>query len=251
MNRRIIAFLALAAALGALFVWLGFWQLDRRDERRALNEERKRHLELPTVPVIELVGENDAVNRRASVDGAPDFENEIVLTGRSRSGSPGIHILTPVRLPGNDTAVLVNRGWVYSADASTVDLKRWRETRTVFSGFTQRLPITAPTTAPPRGRAVRQLSHPGIARLLPYPVRSLYVVAQDTAASDSTPARLETPLLGEGPHLSYAIQWFSFAAIAIIGAVAVAIRGSPAPRDGAQLAGDDAGRKGAGSKSLH
>ena len=251
MSRRIVAFLALAAALGAVFVWLGFWQLDRRDERRALNDARTRQLSLPPVPVTDLVSQQDAVDRRASVSGVPDLENEIVLTGRSRSGSPGVHILTPVRLPGRDTAVLVNRGWVYSADATTVDLRRWRETRMVFNGFTQRLPGTKPTGAPPRGRAVRQLSYPGIARLLPYPVHSLYVVAQDSAASDSTPARLESPLLGDGPHLSYAIQWFSFAAIAIIGAAAVAIRGSHASRGGAQLATEATGRKGAGSKPLH
>lgn len=250
MNRRIIAFLALAAALGALFVWLGFWQLDRREERRALNAARMRQLALPPVHVIELVSQSDAINRRATVSGVPDFPNEIVLTGRSRSGSPGVHILTPVRIPGRDTAVLVNRGWVYSADARRVDLRRWREPGTVFSGFTQRLPGTAPTSAPPLERAVRQLSHPGVARLLPYPVHSLYIVAQDSAANDSTPARLATPLLGDGPHLSYAIQWFSFAAIAIIGA-AVVIRVRQAPRDGAQLARENGGTKSTGSNSLH
>lgn len=251
MTRRIVAFLVLAGALGALFVRLGFWQLDRREERRALNDERTRQLSLPPLPVTDLAARRDAVNRRATVSGVPDVENEIVLTGRSRNGSPGIHILTPMRLPGHDTAVLVNRGWVYSADARTVDLTRWREARTAFSGFTQRLPVTMPTGAPPRGRAVRQLTYPGITRLLPYPVHPLYVVAQDSAAGDSTPARLEAPLLGDGPHLSYAIQWFAFAAIAIIGGAVVVIRGRQASRDGAQLATERNGRKGADAKSLH
>ena len=40
----------------------------------------------------------------------------------------------------------------------------------------------------------------------------------------STTARLPPPALDEGPHLSYAIQWFSFAAIALIGGTAVAVR---------------------------
>lgn len=236
MNRRLIAFVALAVALGALFVRLGFWQLERRVERRTLNERVRRQLALPPVPVTELLAQRDAVNRRVSVTGAPDFANEIVVTGRSRSGSPGVHVLTPLRLPGRDTAVLVHRGWVYSADAATVDLEKWRETRVTFTGQTLRLPSVEGPGTPARGRAVRQLSHPGIARLLPYPVHALYVVAQDSAAADSTPVRLGTTLLGEGPHLSYAIQWFCFAAIAIIGAAVVVVRSGQAMRDGAQLA---------------
>jgi cytochrome oxidase assembly protein ShyY1 len=50
-----------------------------------------------------------------------------------------------------------------------------------------------------------------------------YLVSQDSAA-DTTPARLAPPALDDGPHLSYAIQWFSFAVIAIVGAGIVAYR---------------------------
>ena len=63
--------------------------------------------------------------------------------------------------------------------------------------------------------------------LLPYPVSPLYLVA--TVADTTKPvrervARLPAPTLDEGPHLSYAIQWFAFAAIALIGGATVAVR---------------------------
>jgi cytochrome oxidase assembly protein ShyY1 len=45
-------------------------------------------------------------------------------------------------------------------------------------------------------------------------------VSQDSAA-DTTPARLAVPALDDGPHLSYAIQWFSFATIALVGSYVV------------------------------
>lgn len=236
MTRRLVAFVALAVVLGALFVRLGVWQLDRRDERRVANARVMAQLRRAPVPIIELVTAADAVHRRASVAGAPDFENEIVVTGRSRSGSPGVHILTPVRVPGEDTAVLVNRGWVYSADAASVDLDRWREMRSSFTGFTLRLTDAEPAGMTPRGRAVRHLARSGIGRLLPYPVHGLYLVAQDSAVGDSVPVRLDTPLPSDGPHLSYAIQWFAFAAIALIGAAAVVRRAKSTTRDGAHLA---------------
>lgn len=236
MTRRLVAFVALAVVLGAIFVRLGIWQLDRRTERRALNAGLSAQLGRGPVPIIELLAESDAANRRASVAGTPDHANEIIVTGRSRSGSPGVHILTPIRLPGRDTAVLVNRGWVYSADAATVDLNRWLETRTSFTGFTQRMSRAEAVATAPRGRAVRQLSYPGISRLLPYPVHDIVLVAQDSATGHNTPVRLEAPLLNDGPHLSYAIQWFAFAAIALVGAAVVVRRARHATRDGAQLA---------------
>jgi len=64
--------------------------------------------------------------------------------------------------------------------------------------------------------------------LLPYPVSRVYLVA--TAQDTTKPvaervARLPTPALDEGPHLSYAFQWFAFAAIALIGGATVAVRG--------------------------
>jgi surfeit locus 1 family protein len=240
VTRRLGAFVALAIALGALFVRLGVWQLDRRAERRALNERLREHLALPPIPITELLPDSGAENRRAMVSGTPDFGGEIIVTGRSRNGSPGVHILTPLLLPGRDTAVLVNRGWVYSPDATTVDLTRWREPHGSFTGFTQRLSTRAPAGgAAPRGRAVRQLSRSAVARLVPYPVHDLYLVARDSAAGDSVPVRLAPPALSDGPHLSYAIQWFAFAAIAVIGAAAVVRRASDTMRAGAQLAERD------------
>ena len=241
MTRRLVAFVALATVLGALFVRLGFWQLDRRAERRAMNQNVADRLRIPAVPFEELLSDPDATNRRAAVRGMPDFDNEVIVTGKSRNGSPGVHILTPFRVAGSDTAVLVNRGWVYSPDAATVDLNRWREQRSTFAGFIQRLPMTEPAAASggrsvARARALRVPSVPAVERLLPYHVHSLYLVAQDSAAGDSVPVRLEPAVPSDGPHLSYAIQWFAFAAIALIGAAAVVRRERALTRTGAQLA---------------
>ena len=224
--------------LGVLFVRLGLWQLDRRGERRAINDRVHAQLSRTPVSLIDLGADTDAVGRRATLTGTPDFAHEIIVAGRSRNGSPGVHILTPFRLPGRDTAVLVNRGWVYSPDAASVDLDRWREPRSGFSGFTQRLPEAGPGGSSANRRTVRQLTHAGVQRHLPYPVKALYLVAQDSVSGDGTPVRLEPPVLSDGPHLSYAIQWFAFAAIALIGAGAVVWRARRDARNGAQLAGE-------------
>jgi surfeit locus 1 family protein len=212
------AFVALAIGLAALFIRLGFWQLDRRDDRSAENAARRIALEKPAVPFSQL-GDDDPPERHTIVEGTPDYDNEFVHTGRSRNGSPGVHIFTPVRIAGDDRAVLVNRGWVYAADAATVDLSRWREKRTVFRGYSRRLP-PGDAVADEKRRGLRALVLNGAVRLVPYPIRPVYVVSLDSA-SDNVPARLPPPVLNDGPHLGYAVQWFCFAAIALFGAAIV------------------------------
>ena len=218
MNLRTGAFVALAVLMAAVFVRLGVWQLDRHAQRKAFNADRAARLAMAPAPFDSVRRLREGWMRQAMVEGQPDYAGEFLITGRSRNGSPGVYIMTPLRITGNDTAVLVNRGWVYAADAATADLSRWRESRTLFSGHTDTLPSPA---GPPqlKGRGLRSLSNNGVDSLLSYPYYSLYLVAHDSVPDG--PARLSQPALDGGPHLSYAIQWFCFAAIAIGGAVIV------------------------------
>jgi len=215
-----VVFVVLAVVLAALFVRLGFWQLARLGERRALNAVTVTRLEQGEAPFAQLRREASPAQRRAVLEGVPDTVNEFMVTGRSRNGSPGVHILTPVRVVGSDTAVLVNRGWVYAADAATADLARWRESRGVFHGYAVQLASSGMTPVV-KGRSLRPLGVDGVRQLVPYPVSDLYLVSADSQ-TEKTPARLPPPALDEGPHRNYAIQWFAFAAIALVGAGIVA-----------------------------
>lgn len=233
MPRRIIPFLVIAALAAALFVRLGFWQLSRLHERRERNRPLQARLarsqvELRSLPV------DSAQYRRVSVHGTLDTAHELVLAVRSYQGSPGVYLLTPMRIAGSDTAVLVNRGWVYAADGMTVDLQRWRESDTLYTGYAELIPERVGTraVAPVPSRAerpnlLRRLDREALLKALPYPVAPVYIVT--TAPDSSTPTtqrvvRLGLPVLDEGPHLGYAFQWFSFATIAIVGAGLVAHR---------------------------
>jgi len=234
---RVGTFVALAVVLAAVFIRLGFWQLARLEQRRARNAHIASRL---AEPVRAFDASRDSASfSRVTLTGTPDYQNEIVLTGRSRNGSPGVHILTPVQRPNTDTAVVVLRGWVYAPDAASADLSRWHEARSEFHGYVMQLPPST-TAHSGSGRKLRALSLPAVRGLLPYPVSAQYVVSQDTA-SDRTPARLAAPALDDGPHLSYAIQWFSFAMIAIVGAAIVAFRARVSP-DGNERGGQRVGQ---------
>jgi surfeit locus 1 family protein len=227
MSRRTVIFCALAIGAAALFVRLGFWQLSRLHERRAHNAVVAAQRLDPPVDFRALPRDTAAAHYRAArVEGRYDYANEVVLASRTRGGSPGAEIFTPVRLAGNDTAVLVDRGWVYSPDGATVDLARWREGDSAnVAGYVETyMADNGVTTSAFGPRVVRRASRTEIAAKVPYPVAPYYLIATSDSAGRDHPARRAQPVLDEGPHRSYAIQWFAFALIAIGGAAAVVLR---------------------------
>jgi len=160
--------------------------------------------------------------RRVRITGVADYEHELVYAARTHRGSPGINLLTPIRIAGSDTAVLLNRGWVYSGDAATVDLTRWHERDSTFEGYVDEFPRLAGSTFTGKPNIIARLSYDVVAKALPYPVAPVYVVmTSDSATAADRVARLGAPPLDEGPHFSYAVQWFAFALVALIGAAVV------------------------------
>jgi len=187
---------------------------------------------MPAAPALEAMRDTATTQyRRATATGTFDWDNELSLASRTREGSPGVNILTPLRVPGTDSAVLINRGWVYAPDAMSVDLARWREPNdATVTGYLLEIPHgghgTVSATSSPR--VVRRLEYDSVAKRLPYPVAPYILVATENRSAgspptsrDSTPARLPPPLMDEGPHLGYAIQWFAFAVIGLVGAAVV------------------------------
>jgi surfeit locus 1 family protein len=217
---RVKVFVVIAALLAALFVRLGLWQLDRRHERQARNALITARLDSAEVDVTALPRDSARARfRRVRVTGIADYEHELIYAARSYRGSPGVNLLTPMRIAGKDTAVLVNRGWVYAPDGVTVDEAKWRERDSTFTGYVEELPSTAGASYASRPRVIARLSYDAVAKAVPYPVAPVYVVVLgDSAIAPDRLARLTVPPLGEGPHLNYAIQWFAFALIALAGA---------------------------------
>jgi surfeit locus 1 family protein len=213
----------IAVGFAALCISLGFWQLRRLAERKRQNTFLLSRRVAPPVDLDQLPPDTTLAHfRRVHVAGAPDYSHEIILTLRGRDGSPGVNILTPLRRLNNDTAVLLNRGWVYAPDGITVDTKKWREADTIRGeGFVEVFPTKGPFDAPnpARPRSFRRLDRQALVKIFPYPIANYYVVMTDSSSRPDVPPRVEPAPLDEGPHRSYAIQWFSFATISIIGLV--------------------------------
>jgi surfeit locus 1 family protein len=229
MNRRNVLAAVLAIVTALVFSRLGVWQLHRLHERRARNAALAARLKTPPVPLAQLPTDSAGAHwRRVLVHGTYDFDHEIVLSGRTNDGSPGVQILTPLHPDSGGPAVLVNRGWVYSPDAATVDLGKWDEPpRATVSGYVEDFVQGGRGIArlPSHPNAWTRLDAKELRAAFPFPIVPYYLVELDTLAesrrvqriASTTPVRLELPAMDDGPHLNYAIQWFTFAVVALVG----------------------------------
>jgi len=238
--RTLLALLAVLV-MAAVCVRLGFWQLARLREKQALNAGLATARQAPPLVVAgELPPLSTARHRMIELRGAFDESRQFLLTGRARAGAPGVEVVTPLRVSGATAAVLVNRGWLPAPDAATARPQEFPEPgeRTV-RGSVEDLPhraAGAPLRAGGDDRvtlwSARWLDADSVRARLPYPVAD-YVVRQAPAPGvPDRPLRSEPRPHNEAMHMSYAMQWFLFAAILLGGSATLAWsrrRGSTPP----------------------
>ena len=242
MLRRLVpsrgygALLILAVLLAALFVRLGFWQLHRLHERQDFKESVLRAEGAPVRPLGRVVSMHSDPDRvayhRVAVRGRYLPGDEIVLYGRALHEEPGNHVLTPL-MTSSGAAILVDRGWVpVGMDHPPMPRAAPPSGEVRVTGLL--LPPEESSSGSGRVRVVTRVDPAGIAGGLSYPLYPVYLQLQSQSPSQSgpLPVRLPPPdVFGGPPNLSYAIQWFSFAAIALIGYVILARRSERADSD--------------------
>ncbi|HEX6369666.1 MAG TPA: SURF1 family protein [Longimicrobium sp.] len=224
-------------AMCALCVRLGFWQLDRLEQRRARNAAIRAATAQPPLrldaaaPAALASDPQSFAWRRAEAAGRYHHAGDMVVRGRSREGRPGVHLVSPLVL-ADGRVVMVNRGWVPSPDGNTADVRPLRidgpvrvsgALLPITSSPDRGLPVTGRTGTDSTWRrvdlAAARARSPG--PLIPLVLQQLPGDGNDTG---SPPIPEPLPSLSEGSHLSYAVQWFSFAAIGVTGLLILVLR---------------------------
>ncbi|MCU0260117.1 MAG: SURF1 family protein [Ilumatobacteraceae bacterium] len=229
LRPRWIAFHVLCLAAVVAMVNLGLWQLDRLDARREFNAVVEARFDQPPLPLDELLasGSPDEVEwRPATVSGVYEPEGQILVVNRSQNGRAGDNVVTPLVL-ADGRVVLVNRGFVPlgtdappppDGEVSVVGRVRPAEER-------RRGQLTDATEG--RLTEVQRIDLDRLAPQLPgEPVPAYLDLIESTPPEpEGLPEALPVPDLSEGPHLSYAVQWFIFATCVVVGWV-LAVRHS-------------------------
>jgi len=223
---------AFAASLIVLFGFLGLWQLDRHDQKVDQNETVAARTQEPAVPVGDLLDEvgggaagdadgdvEDLRYRPVTATGTYETGADVLIDNRSYDGLPGAWVVTPLRLD-DGSLVAVSRGFQGFDSGEIVPPPppsgEVEVTGTALPWVERSCGIRTDDADVPEGAAC--LREEAVARAAGEAV--LPVVVQ---RASSTPADAEVfvpvplPELEDGPHRSYAVQWFIFATIGLIG----------------------------------
>lgn len=211
-------------------VSLGMWQLRRLDEARERNERLVERLAVPAEPVTELVpvegADVDALaDRQVTATGTYRDEGQVLVRGRSLDDAPGSWVLVPFDLD-DGRVIVVNRGWIrndgrYEAVPDEYAVPEGEQTLT---GLLQ--PSQERGSFGPRDPAdgvltdVARIDLDRLAAQIDGDVVPMWfqMTRPEADAPDPSPRPLAPPPVDdEGPHLSYAVQWFIFSSIAGFG----------------------------------
>lgn len=237
--------------LATLFASLGNWQLNRAAEREAIAQEIAHGREQPAITLQAGTATHTLTPwRPATATGTWRHDLTVLLENRRLDGRLGYWVATPLLLQGTnqDTAVLVLRGWLprpthpgqpepaIPAPDGTFTVRGdllahvprlfelWSFAGGSEAALPERLPTNAETVPKVQNLALDAYARATGLKLVP-------VVLAQTAPAQP-PGTLPDPLQRQWPEPSldadknrgYALQWFSFCAIAVIAALVLVWR---------------------------
>lgn len=224
--------------MASVCVRLGFWQLARWREKQVLNARQRAALAAPPLrqpwpAAAQLAG------RVVEVRGRFDESRQVLLSARARRGAPGVEVVTPLVVDGgafglrdaDSAVVLVNRGWLYAGDATTARPQDCPEPgERVIRGIAEPLARVSPREGTLRDLraegiqlySARRLDADALRERWPYALSPFVIRQLPGPGVPPQPARAEPRPYNETMHLSYAVQWFLFAAILTGGSAVLA-----------------------------
>ena len=209
-------------ALLLVLVSLGLWQLRRLEERQVANQvglARTLAEPLDLESMVDSAGsELDTLEfRRAVTRGEWDATYEVYVRSQVRDGRSGLWVITPLVL-GDGRAVMVNRGWIpVESNRSEAAPPPGRVELTGVVRTSRSRSALGPTDRPGVEDTISRVDLTLLDDYAPYQLLGVYL-EESTVNPNGWPLRLEAPVFDdEGSHLVYAVQWFSFALVGLLG----------------------------------
>jgi cytochrome oxidase assembly protein ShyY1 len=223
LSRRWVLFGLIVALLAWLAWWLGEWQFDRLEERKARNAIIERNETAPPTDVTEVMPREgtlaaDEEWRTITATGEYDVADTVIVRYRTRDGASGVDVVVPLVL-ADGSAILVDRGWVAteSRTPGADDVPAPPDGEVTITGWVRRNG-TGDSTAV-SDQSTRAISSTAIEQALgDREIRNGFVDLQSEDPEPAQPlAGAELPDLDNGPHFFYGLQWWFFGVLALFG----------------------------------
>ena len=221
MEWRIALFTGL---LLPLLIFLGFWQLQRADEKAQLAQTYEARRQLPAAAFDPEMAQQAADALRylpVNLQGSYLPGRDILLDNRIHQGRFGYQVVSPFRLAGSNDLVLVNRGWIEGDRSRQVLPEVPMVASTVVISGTVYVPPGEPyllaeqlyvdrwpllLQALEMEKLAPLLAKTSAARLFPYVLRI------DPEQAGALLVSWQVINVSPQKHQAYAVQWFAMAA---------------------------------------
>jgi surfeit locus 1 family protein len=219
----------LIICLWCLLMALGFWQLGRADEKKALLEGFEQRMKMTPVAFdASLMDYSDLRYQRVYVKGHFDGDHQFFLDNQIYKGRAGFHVLTPFVMENTGRTILVDRGWVVAnpdrnhlPDIS-VNEQRMRVDGVLYVPFGKPYLLGSETeNSEGWPRILESVDWDVVSKGLGVPVAPV-LLRMDKEWEDGLVHEWELIPFGPQKHIAYAVQWFAMATVLLVMSFAVA-----------------------------
>jgi cytochrome oxidase assembly protein ShyY1 len=225
-SRQWAGYLALTILFAVVCAGLGMWQLDRRGQALAEIALVQQNFDSEPVPIAQALPSLGAFDEsqkwlRVTVSGTYLTDHTMLVRNRPLNGNPGFEELVPLQLD-DGTVFVVDRGWLPTGqrqDAPDVVPEAPAGPVTVTARLTAGEPTIAGRSA--SGHQIATIHLPEIEGRVDAPTYTgaYGLLATEDPAPAQRPVAVTKPIPDEGPHLSYAFQWFTFGVLGFAGLI--------------------------------
>ena len=235
LSRRWLGGFAFAVVVALGCVLLGLWQWDRREQQVERNALVTQNYDEAPVPLRSLLPDAGSALPPGSewtpvaLQGSYVPDGGLLLRNRPLDGRPGYHALVPFEVD-DGTVVLVDRGWlpIGATGAGPDDVPSPPDGQ--VEAVVRLRPGEPPSTRDAPDGQLQSIDLAEARGQLPPALAdelatgAYGVLDSEVPAPSSAPRALPRPVIDEGPHLSYSLQWFVFALGALVGFVVLVRR---------------------------
>ncbi|TFD24686.1 SURF1 family protein [Cryobacterium sp. TMT2-23] len=223
-TRRWAGYLAVTILFAAVCAGLGLWQIARRDQALAEIRRVEANYGATPVPLKEALPTRGSFSESqkwlpVEMTGTYLSEDELIVRNRPLNINPGFEVLTPLLL-ADGSVFIVDRGWLPTGETSEAPASVPNAPAgqvTVVARLKAGEPSLAGRSA--RGNQIATINLTEVAARLDAPTYTgaYGLMASEDPAPADRPVAVTRPVKDEGPHLSYAFQWFVFALMGFVG----------------------------------
>jgi surfeit locus 1 family protein len=205
-----------------LFCVLGVWQLHRYHYKKNLLQMYQTRLTASPITLADALSSKDLTFQHVKLSGEYLNSQTMFVQNQLYNDQMGFEVLTPVRMPGDDKLLLVDRGWVAKPEQKALPIISSVNGTQAINGHIKLLNeyqfilgdnVLNPTAKPiiMQKVDVAQISMLTHEAFYPFLLR-LDVDAPNGFVRDSTAITTVMP----ERHMGYAIQWFVMALVLMI-----------------------------------